>query len=163
GKSQQGTFLKDACAGDDSLRREVESLLRHEPAADSLMHKPAIDLAARSLAGERSQERLGLGTKIGPYRIEELIGQGGMGPVYRARDTRLGRLVAIKIANSEFTERFEREARAIAALNHPRVCGLYDVGPNYLVMEFIEGKTLANRLQHGKLTIEQTIDYGSQI
>jgi Tol biopolymer transport system component/predicted Ser/Thr protein kinase len=78
-------------------------------------------------------------TRLGPYEIVALIGAGGMGEVYSARDTRLHRLVAIKVSQAEFSERFEREARAVAALNHPSICQLYDVGPNYLVMEFIEG------------------------
>src|SRR5207237_10807011 len=82
---------------------------------------------------------LSTGTRLGPYEILELIGCGGMGEVYRARDPRLGRDVAIKVSAQQFTERFEREARAVAALNHPNICTLYDVGPNYLVMEYIEG------------------------
>jgi eukaryotic-like serine/threonine-protein kinase len=83
---------------------------------------------------------LSAGTHLGPYEILALIGAGGMGEVYRARDTRLNRDVAIKVSAQQFTERFEREARAVAALNHPNICTLYDVGPNYLVMEYIEGE-----------------------
>ena len=79
------------------------------------------------------------GTRIGPYEITGLLGAGGMGEVYRATDMRLGRTVAIKKSREEFSERFEREARAVAALNHPNICQLYDVGPNYLVMEFVDG------------------------
>jgi serine/threonine protein kinase len=82
------------------------------------------------------------GTRLGPYEIVALIGAGGMGEVYKARDTRLDRLVAIKVSPAKFSERFEREARAVGALNHPNICQLYDVGPNYLVMEFIEGSAL---------------------
>ena len=81
------------------------------------------------------------GDKLGPYEIIALIGKGGMGEVYRARDTRLGRDVAIKISQEQFNERFEREARAVASLNHPNICSLYDVGPNYLVMEYVEGES----------------------
>ena len=80
------------------------------------------------------------GTRLGPYEIVATIGAGGMGEVYRARDTRLGRDVAIKISVEQFSDRFEREARAIAALNHPNICTLHDVGPNYLVMELVEGR-----------------------
>src|SRR6516162_7928427 len=79
------------------------------------------------------------GTKLGPYEILAPIGAGGMGEVYKGRDTRLDRTVAIKVSQEKFSERFEREARAVAALNHPNICQLYDVGPNYLVMEFVEG------------------------
>ena len=89
------------------------------------------------------------GDKLGPYEIVSAIGKGGMGEVWRARDPRLGRDVAIKVSAQQFTDRFEREARAIAALNHPNICTLYDVGPNYLVMEYIEGPTLAERIQEG--------------
>jgi serine/threonine protein kinase len=83
------------------------------------------------------------GDQLGPYKIDALIGQGGMGSVCRATDTRLGRPVAIKVSSREFSDRFEREARAISALNHPNICTLYDVGPNYLVMELVEGQTLS--------------------
>src|SRR5580704_12369828 len=79
----------------------------------------------------------------GPYEILNLIGAGGMGEVYQARDTRLDRTVAVKVSKEAFSERFEREARAVAALNHPNICALYDVGRNYLVMEFIEGTPIA--------------------
>src|SRR6266436_4029626 len=83
------------------------------------------------------------GNRLGPFEILAPIGAGGMGEVYRARDTRLDREVAIKISAEQFSERFEREARAIAALNHPNICQLYDVGPNYLVIEFVEGSPIA--------------------
>jgi eukaryotic-like serine/threonine-protein kinase len=101
---------------------------------------------------------LSAGTRLGPYEILALLGAGGMGEVYRARDSRLNRDVAIKICAAEFSERFEREARAVAALNHPNICHLYDVGPNYLVMELVEGETLA-----GPLPIETALDYARQI
>src|SRR6202163_6379 len=83
-----------------------------------------------------------VGDRLGPYEILALIGKGGMGEVYRARDPRLNRDVAVKISNAQFTERFTREARAIAALNHTNICHLYDVGPDYLVMEYVEGQDL---------------------
>ena len=82
------------------------------------------------------------GERLGPYEILIPLGAGGMGEVYRARDTRLGRDVAIKISAERFSERFELEARVIASLNHPKICHLYDIGPNYLVMEYIEGELL---------------------
>src|SRR6476646_7330506 len=86
-----------------------------------------------------------------------------MGQVFRAKDTRLGRPVAIKISRESLDSRFEREGRAISALNHPHICTLYDVGPTYLVMEFCEGESLAERLKRGKLSIEETVRYGIQI
>src|SRR5579859_2823165 len=86
------------------------------------------------------------GDKLGPYEILVQIGEGGMGEVYKARDTRLDRIVAIKRMKVAHSGRFEQEARAIAALNHPHICQIYDVGPDYLVMEYIEGKPLAGPL-----------------
>ena len=86
---------------------------------------------------------LAAGSRLGPYEIVAPVGAGGMGEVYKAVDTRLDRVVAIKFSPAHFSERFEREARAVAALNHPNICQLYDVGPNYLVMEFIDGSPLA--------------------
>src|ERR1700686_2302779 len=98
------------------------------------------------------------GDKLGPYEILALIGKGGMGEVYKARDTRLDRVVAIKVSKTEFSERFEREAKAIGALNHPNICTLYDVGPNYLVMEYVEGAPLK-----GPLPLDQALKYAVQI
>ena len=83
---------------------------------------------------------LAAGTRLGPYEIVSAIGAGGMGEVYKAVDTRLGRTVALKVAREKFTERFQTEARAIASLNHPNICTLHDVGPDYLVMEHIDGR-----------------------
>src|ERR1700738_5040905 len=94
------------------------------------------------------------GSRLGPYEIIARIGAGGMGEVHRARDTRLGREVAIKVCAERFSDRFEREARAIASLNHPNICTVYDVGPNYLVMELVHGPTLAERLNQGKVPLE---------
>src|SRR5262252_9099482 len=93
------------------------------------------------------------GDKLGPYEIVEAIGKGGMGEVYRARDPRMGRDVAIKTSAEQFSERFSREVRAIASLNHPNICHLYDVGPNYLVMELVEGPTLAARIKQGMIPL----------
>src|ERR1035438_10321934 len=89
---------------------------------------------------------LSAGSRLGPYEILSALGAGGMGEVWKARDTRLDRTVAIKTSNTQFSERFETEARAVAALNHPHICQLYDVGPNYLVMEFVEGQPLKGPL-----------------
>ncbi len=86
-----------------------------------------------------------------------------MGAVYRARDTRLGRDVAIKVSDQKFGERFEREARVISSLNHPNICTLYDVGPNYLVMELVEGQTLAERIREGAIPLEESLNVGKQI
>jgi eukaryotic-like serine/threonine-protein kinase len=116
---------------------------------------------------------LSVGTKLGPYEIVAPLGAGGMGEVYRAKDTRLGRDVAIKTlpkelsADSARKQRFEREAKAISGLNHPNICVLYDVGSqdgvDYLVMECVEGETLEKRLEKGPLPLEQVVKYGAQI
>ena len=98
------------------------------------------------------------GTRLGPYEISATLGAGGMGEVYKARDTRLNRIVAIKVSNEQFSERFEREAHAVAALNHSNVCTLHDVGPNYLVMEYIDGTPLK-----GPLPLQQALKYAAQI
>jgi eukaryotic-like serine/threonine-protein kinase len=104
------------------------------------------------------------GSKLGPYEILSAIGKGGMGEVWKACDPRLGRDVAIKVSAQQFTDRFEREARAIAALNHTNIiCTLYDVGPNYLVMEHIEGTTLAERIAEGPLPLEEALGVARQI
>jgi eukaryotic-like serine/threonine-protein kinase len=102
---------------------------------------------------------LSAGDKLGPYEIAAPIGKGGMGEVWKARDTRLDRIVAIKVSQGHFSERFEREAKAIAALNHSNICTLYDVGPNYLVIEFIEEGTPLK----GPLPVDQALKYGAQI
>src|SRR5690242_11925397 len=106
---------------------------------------------------------LAAGTKLGPYEILELIGAGGMGEVYRAADPRLEREVAIKVTAEHFSERFAREARVIAALNHPNICTLFDVGPNYLVMELIDGPTLADRIAEGPIPLEEALGIARQI
>src|SRR5271169_6602544 len=102
------------------------------------------------------------GERLGPYEILGPIGAGGMGEVYKARDARLRRDVAIKFAGERFTDRFEQEARAIAGVNHPNICTLYDVGPNYLVTELVEGDTLRHCLRQG-LSIERTLHIARQI
>src|ERR1700722_7730117 len=103
------------------------------------------------------------GDKLGPYEILAPIGKGGMGEVYRARDSRLGRDVAIKVSAERFSERFEKEARAIAALNHPNVCTLHDVGHNYLVMELVDGGTLSDRIKQGAIPLDEALAIARQI
>src|ERR1700726_2744459 len=96
---------------------------------------------------------LSAGDKLGPYEILASIGAGGMGQVYRAQDSRLNRNVAIKVSGEQFSERFESEAKAIAALNHPNICQIYDIGPNYIVMEFVDGRPIVSTEQHEDLPI----------
>ena len=101
---------------------------------------------------------LSAGDRLGAYEIISQLGAGGTGEVWKARDTRLDRIVALKVSKQEFSERFEREARAVAALNHPHICQIYDIGPNYLVMEYVDGTPL-----QGPLPLDQVAEYANQI
>src|SRR6185312_4493284 len=120
---------------------------------DEFLERPAIQNVPE-LPADATVTSVPVGACLGPYRIESKLGEGGMGEVFRAVDTRLGRAIAIKVTREQFSSRFEREARAISALNHPNICTLHDVGPNYLVMELMEGETLAARLKNGPLPIQ---------
>ncbi|MCX6545425.1 MAG: protein kinase [Acidobacteria bacterium] len=211
---ERAAFLDDACGDDQALRREVESLLAHEEEAKPFLSTPALEVAARLIENPREasddsltqQSQALVGAMIAHYRIIEKLGEGGMGVVYKARDTKLQRDVAIKVlpdavaADPDRLARFEREARALAALNHPHICTLYDVGRDvptnqagvgeegghagtpqgaaidYLVMEHLEGETLAKRLEKrssastalraaGKppLRVEEALAIGAQI
>ncbi len=161
-------FVKDACGDDATLRDEVLSLLAYASSAADFLERPAGNFAAES-----GTMALAAGTRFGPYEILTPIGAGGMGEVYRARDTRLDRTVAVKIlpphlrANPRLLARFEREARATAGLNHPNICTLHDVGYHegidFLVMEHIEGETLRSRLLRGPLSIEKTVRCGREV
>lgn len=144
---QRAALLAEA---DPELRSEVESLLARQD--ESL---PTLGTATMTIMHS--------GTRLGPYQVESKLGEGGMGEVFRAVDTRLKRAVAIKVVDQQFMARFEREARAISSLNHPHICTLYDVGPNYLVMELLEGETLASRIKRGSLPVEEALRYAAQI
>src|SRR5712692_8390129 len=115
------------------------------------------------LATAKTGMALSAGTRLGPYEILAPLGAGGMGEVYRARDPRMGRDVAIKISAEQFSDRFSREVHAVAALNHPNICHIYDVGPNYLVMELVEGPTLAELIKEGAAPLEQALPVARQI
>ena len=106
---------------------------------------------------------LSAGDQLGPYEIISQIGAGGMGVVYKARDPRLDRIVALKVSTEEYSERFEREARAVAALNHPNICQIYDVGPNFLVLEFLDGNPLLSQGRTAPLPLERALEYAEQI
>jgi len=142
---------------DPDIRARVERMLAMDSGGQIL------DQSAGDLLADPTKTAVAPGAQLGPYKIEAQIGAGGMGTVYRAIDTRLGRVVAIKIAAERYSERFQLEARAISTLNHPHVCTLHDVGPNYLVMEFIEGSTLAAEIKKGPLAPETAARYGAQI
>ncbi len=161
---ERSAFLASACAGNEKLRREVESLLAQD--GGDVMGRQAMEMAA-NLLGDATETRAAIGTELGPYRIEALLGAGGMGQVFKARDTRLGRAVAIKVTQEQFSARFGHEARAIAALNHPHICTLYDVGSlpsgaGYMVTELVEGETLREWLQHPP-SVEKSLGIARQV
>jgi len=148
---QRAEFLSRVCSGDIELRRQVESLLANDESKNDVL-EAAVAKAVDQLP------TLSPGSRLGPYEILVPIGSGGMGEVWKARDTRLNRTVAIKVSPATFTQRFEREAQAVAALNHPNICQIYDVGPDYLVLEYIDGKPLT-----GPLPVEETVRLAIQI
>ena len=151
---ERGTFVSEACCGDTELKGQIEAMLAQD-SGGGILDKPADDLVPES--------SISPSTRLGPYQIVSRIGNGGMGEVWKARDSRLNRDVAIKISARQFTGRFEREARAIAALNHPNICTLYDIGPNYLVMEFVEGQTLSGHMKRGPIPLEEALGIAKQI
>jgi serine/threonine protein kinase len=155
--NQRAAFLAQVCGEKEEVRREVEALL-----AEDAISGDATERQDSTVLMEYSST-LNPGTQLGPYEITRILGAGGMGRVYSARDIRLGRSVAIKVCSEEFIHRFKHEARAISALNHPHICTLYDVGPNYLVMELVQGETLAAVLAQGALPVDLVLLYAAQI
>src|ERR1035438_10227777 len=145
--AERSARLKDA---GPELRSAVEAIFAQEGSA---LDHPAWEGRANLL---QPGTMVRAGMQLGPYKIERQIGAGGMGEVYRATDTRLAREVAVKTCRQELGERFQREARAIASLNHRHICSLYDVGPNYLVLELLEGETVAEAIDRAPLSIERT-------
>jgi serine/threonine protein kinase len=151
--TERDAYVQEACVGDAELAHEILSLLaNHDNGSD---FKPWAAAAAAQLIDASSSLRPG--QFLGPYRIECFLAAGGMGEVYRATDTRLNRPVAIKVSAARFSERFNREARVIASLNHPNICTLHDVGANYLVMEYVEGQTLAERIKQGPIPLPEAL------
>jgi serine/threonine protein kinase/Flp pilus assembly protein TadD len=171
-ENQRAAYLREACAGDDALWHEVESLLAQQTAAGSFLEAPAIEVAAEALAEDRNQSSL-VGKQLGSYKIVSLLGAGGMGEVYKAHDTKLGREVAIKILPAAFVHdperlsRFQREARMLASLNHPNIATIHGLeqadAVHYLVMELVPGQTLAERVSGGALKIEEVLKVAAQI
>jgi eukaryotic-like serine/threonine-protein kinase len=167
---ERKTFLDRACAGDGDLRQEVESLLAYEARAETYMDRPAFHQVAESLADGTG---VLVDRMLGRYQLLSLVGRGGSAEVYCAVDTRLNRLVAVKVlpafvsADRERLHRFEQEARAAAVLNHPYICMLHDIGTegevHYLVFEYLVGEPLSDRLTRGPVPPAEALDYSRQI
>ncbi|HKU77031.1 MAG TPA: protein kinase, partial [Pyrinomonadaceae bacterium] len=171
--NERAAFLVQACAGDEALRREVESLLVYEPHAQNFIETPAFEVAVKMVADEHSTP-IRAGDRFNQYRILSPLGAGGMGEVYLAEDTSLRRRVALKFLPEVLTKhnahlrRFEVEARAVAALSHPSVCVIHEViqtedDRHCIVMEYIEGMTLRERIAKGDISVNEALDIGIQI
>jgi eukaryotic-like serine/threonine-protein kinase len=169
---QREEFVEQACAGDANLRAEVESLLKSYDEAQSFMETPAIEAAAESLVG--TPRHFEVGQRVKHYEIIELIGEGGMGEVYLARDTTLGRRIALKMlpeyvrGDADRLRRFKQEARAASTLSHPNVCVIHEVGETeegypFITMEYIDGITLRQRMNDGHLKLSEALDIAVQI
>jgi len=166
---ERAAFVNDACAGDSSLRSEVEALIASHEQASGFIESPAFELMAESLGETQSI----VGSDLGPYRVTGRLGAGGMGEVYLAEDTRLGRKVALKVLLAHFTRdeervrRFQQEARAASALNHPNIVTIYEIGEvnsrHFIVTELIEGETLRQHLSKAPITISEALDISIQI
>jgi Tol biopolymer transport system component len=169
---ERSAFLNQACSGDDSLRCEVESLIDSYEQEESFLERPAVAAAAHSLLGTRDE--LLVGQVVGRYQVAARIEGGGQGEVYLARDTRLGRQVALKLLpgymsqDAERLRRFEQEARAASALNHPNVCVIHEVsetedGLHYIVMEYVEGVTLRQHMARRRMEFPEVLDVARQV
>ncbi|MEP6569534.1 MAG: protein kinase [Acidobacteriota bacterium] len=168
--SERAAFLAQACGGDDALRVEVESLLESHKQSDSFIEESAGDVAAELFA--ESEARL-TGQTIGSYKILSLLGEGGMGEVYLAEDLRLGRQVALKRLPAQFTltsdrvRRFEQEARAASALNHPNIVTIHEIGrsnsTHFITTEFIDGETLRQHMVSVRMKLNDVLDIATQI
>ncbi len=169
--SERAAFVDQSCGGDETLLHEVQSLLTYATEAESFLERPAVDLAPQP-PGESHKTTL-VGRTVSHYQVLSLLGAGGMGEVYLARDPRLDRSVALKILPGELAgdqdrmQRFAREARAASALNHPNVATIYDVGESdgihFIVFEHVEGETIASRIGGRSLSPSEVIDIAVQV
>ena len=166
---ERSAFLKEACADDPSLQSEVESLIASHEQAGGFIESPAFEVMAGSLADDKSM----VGEVLGPYQIIGLLGTGGMGEVYLAEDTRLGRKVALKVLPLQFTRddervrRFQQEARAASALNHPNIITIYEIGQigprHFIATEFIQGETLRRHMARSQMKITEALQVAAKV
>ena len=164
-------FLKQACGDDKEFRQELESLLASDPKAGSFLERPTVETVATGVPEDLARSLVG--RQLGWYEILSLLGVGGMGEVYRARDTKLNREIAIKVLPSAFAQdsdrlaRFQREARMLASLNHPNIAAIYGLeeldGVRYLVLELVPGETLAQRLERHPLAVREALEICRQM
>lgn len=174
-ETERDSFLQQACRGDPSLLQEVESLLKHGATPRSLLDTPAVTAIAKALAAEQSQAKQPQlqGKVVSHYRILEAIGHGGMGVVYKAEDLKLRRYVALKFLpeslarDQQALKRFEREAQAASALNHPNICTVYEIdeveGTHFIAIELLEGETLKERIGRGPLATKEILQYAIEV
>src|SRR5213596_2860140 len=168
---ERAAFLSEACGSDDELRHEVESLLAYEVKAKDFIENPALEVAGELMAD--GQPSLVAGQALNHYTILALLGEGGMGEVYLAEDTRLKRKVALKLLPAELTanrdrlRRFEQEAQAASGLNHPNIITIHEIGQvdglNFIVTEFIAGETLRQRMATERMNLPVALDVATQI
>jgi len=173
GPEERAAFLEESCAGDEDLRREVESLIATQSGIDRFIESPAIEVVSKALARDQAPPVDLVGRTIAHYRIVEKIGAGGMGVVYRARDEHLRRDVAVKILPEYFASdpermaRLDREAWLLASLNHPNIAAIHGLeafdGKRFLVMELVEGETLAQKIAKGPLSVDEILNVCRQI
>src|SRR6476469_7538673 len=168
---ERAAFLDESCYGDEGMRREVESLLTSHERAEHFIELPAFEVAPELVTNDRTGALVG--KVIGHYRIESLIGVGGMGEVYLARDERLGRKTALKLLPDSLTtdetqlSRFKNEARTASALNHPNILTVYEIGTEgniqFIATEFIEGITLRAALVSGRMSAQRALEIAVQV
>jgi len=173
--AQRASFLDQACDGDESLRKQVEALVTAHERAGSFIERPAMEVEARGIAGDQGnkEESLATGETVSHYRIISSLGSGGMGDVYLAHDTVLGRQVALKLLPQNFTSdqnrlrRFQLEARAASALNHPNIVTIHEIGKtdflHFIATEFVDGETLREHMTNTRITLGEVLDIAAQI